>query len=85
MRDRAAYRTIAPLAYMGKKDCESSMCRRMVERQDDGTYRYGPCMGWHCSYCDAPCGSMGHHCDAAKTLIEAARAASAGSGESETT
>lgn len=67
------FRVVAPLAYMGKKGCESGLCRRMIERLDDGTTTWGPCMGWHCSYCDEPCGPMGHRCDAAMTLIEEAR------------
>lgn len=65
------YRMIGPLAYMGKDGCESSTCRRMFERGDDGTVIFGPCMGWHCSYCDEPCSSMGHRCDASQTLLAA--------------
>jgi len=73
------YRMIGPLAYMGKADCESSMCRRQVFRNDAGEWEFGPCSGWHCSYCDASCGQMGHRCDAANAILgEAARLAAAG-------
>lgn len=64
------YRIIAPLAYQGKADCENVTCTRFY---DHARGSLGRCMGWHCSYCDAPCGSQGHNCDAAKTLIAAAQ------------
>ena len=64
------FKIIAPLAYMGKKDCTDPHCRRMI---GDGA-RPG-CLGWHCSYCDSPCGSQGHKCDVATTLIDAAKEA----------
>lgn len=63
------YKIIGPLAYAGKESCEDVRCRRFVSRNEDGTYDFGPCMGWHCSYCDQPCGSQGHRCDAAVTLL----------------
>jgi hypothetical protein len=55
---------IAPLAYGGKPDCQDVRCRRVPGEPG--------CMGWHCSYCDEPCSSQGHGCDAALTLIAAA-------------
>lgn len=44
-----------PLAYLGKEDCEEGSCRVMPK--PDGGYR---CIGWHCSFCDAPCSDQGH-------------------------
>lgn len=63
-------KVVGPLAYQGKEGCESMVCRVMP--QDDGTYL---CMGWHCAYCDEPCSSQGHGCDAAETLLGAAQEA----------
>ena len=60
---------IGPVAYAGKEDCESVMCRRMVTRNDDGSFSFGECMGWHCSYCDAPTSYQGHRCDAAEAIL----------------
>ncbi len=63
------YTVIGPLAYRGKDGCESAVCARMGAGS-------GPCYGWHCSYCDEPCSSQGHPCDASETyLAEARRAA----------
>jgi hypothetical protein len=60
---------IGPLAYRGKVGCLNVTCtRRSLE--------FGPevaCYGWHCSYCDAPCSSMGHGCDAANAVLGEAR------------
>lgn len=67
------YQMIGPLAYQGKAGCKDVRCRRMVERHEDGTTTLGNCLGWHCSYCDAPCGSMGHGCDASKAVLGEAR------------
>lgn len=64
---------LGPVAYAGKEGCEDVRCRRMVERHDDGTFTVGPCMGWHCSYCDQPCSSQGHRCDAAEAILGEAR------------
>jgi hypothetical protein len=62
---------IGPLCYQGKPDCEDVRCRRMVYR-DEPHVRPG-CMGYHCSYCDAPCSSQGHRCDAANAVLGEAR------------
>lgn len=48
------------LAYQGKDGCESTLCRRMVKRSDDGSFLIGPCLGYHCPICDEPCSMMGH-------------------------
>jgi hypothetical protein len=61
--------TIGPLAYCGKKGCTSVTCTRMFI---DG--KISPdCRGWHCSYCDAPCGSQGHRCPASEAILGEAR------------
>lgn len=65
------YRLVGPLAYRGKLGCVR--CTRMVARRDDGSFEFGPCMGWHCSYCDQPCSSQGHRCDAAEAVLGDAR------------
>lgn len=68
------FQVIGPLAYMGKKDCKDVRCRRMGWSRDaDGTLQLGECVGWHCSYCDEPCGSQGHGCDAARAVLGEAR------------
>jgi hypothetical protein len=55
------YKVIGPLAYRGKEGCQSMICTRFFsELGPDMT----TCYGWHCSYCDEPCGSQGHSCDA---------------------
>jgi hypothetical protein len=59
------YTIIGPLAYRGKKGCQSATCTR---RQGDDD-----CFGWHCSYCDEPCGSQGHRCDAAEAILGESR------------
>ena len=60
------YEVIGPLAYQGKEGCESPTCtRRRLGPTDDA----GTCIGWHCSYCDAPCSSQGHRCDAANAIL----------------
>ena len=56
------YRLIAPLAYRGKPGCTSGVCTQMPGTGDS-------CYGWHCSYCDEPCGCQGHHCDAADAVV----------------
>lgn len=67
------YKIIGPLCYQGKKGCTSSICTRMVETLPDGTCKVSPdCRGYHCSYCDAPCSSQGHRCDAANAILGAA-------------
>ena len=66
------YRVIGPLAYAGKKDCTSGLCRSMPNPEGGWT-----CIGWHCSYCDEPTGSQGHRCDASEAILgEASRIAS---------
>lgn len=69
------FKMIGPLAYGGKKDCESVMCRRSGGRGrlDDGTWDFGECVGWHCSYCDEPTSYQGHNCDAAEAILGEAR------------
>lgn len=59
---------IGPLAYQGKEGCQDGACR--CERDDDGGWR---CIGWHCSYCDEPCSSQGHRCDASEAILGAAQ------------
>jgi hypothetical protein len=61
------YRIIGPLAYRGKEGCRNVTCTRM-----DVTDSTSACYGWHCAYCDEPCSSMGHGCDAAKAILGAA-------------
>lgn len=59
---------LGPLAYRGKKGCRSLICtRRSITApiEDDPE-----CYGWHCAYCDAPCGSQGHsNCEVGKTML----------------
>ena len=72
--DISGYTILGPVCYQGKKGCTSVTCTRMHERQPDGSYKMSPdCRGWHCSYCDAPCSSQGHGCDAANAILDAAR------------
>ena len=54
-------RLIGPLAYQGKTGCDDVRCTRIMET--------GSCYGWHCSYCDEPCSSQGHRCDAAEAIL----------------
>lgn len=63
------YKIIGPLAYRGKKNCQSVTCTRFYE---DGEMTKD-CFGWHCSYCDEPCSSQGHNCNAAKVLLDESR------------
>jgi hypothetical protein len=63
-------RIVGPLTYGGKKGCTNGMCRR--EFYPDGTAS-PDCLGWHCSYCDAPCSYQGHNCDVAVTLLAESR------------
>jgi len=68
------YKIIGPLCYMGKKGCSSVLCRRLVSRNVDGTHAVSEdCMGYHCSYCDEPCSSQGHRCDAANAILAESR------------
>ncbi len=72
------YTLIGPLAYRGKKGCLNATCTHRDLDFDDPEH---VCYGWHCSYCDAPCGSMGHGCDAANAVLgEATRASRAERG-----
>lgn len=64
------WEVIGPLAYMGKEDCRDVRCRRLLS--SDGLLGEG-CLGWHCSYCDEPCGSQGHKCDVSTTLLQASQ------------
>ena len=59
------WKIIAPLAYRGKKGCQDGRCTRSFTEEGMSE----DCYGWHCSYCDEPCSSQGHQCDAARTLI----------------
>lgn len=67
-RDALGLTFVGPLAYAGKADCKSVRCTS--EPDGDGGWR---CVGWHCSYCDEPCSSQGHGCDAAEAVLDAAR------------
>lgn len=68
------FQIIGPLAYQGKEGCEDARCtRRGITRNDDGSFDIGECIGWHCSYCDEPCSSQGHRCDAAEAILGEAR------------
>lgn len=68
------YTMIGPLAYRGKPDCEDVRCTRMISPEPP--HITPGCMGWHCSYCDQPCSSQGHRCDAADAILgEASRIA----------
>ena len=60
---------VGPLAYRGKKRCQSATCTRSFE---NGVMSED-CLGWHCYYCDAPCSSQGHKCDDVKAMLEEAR------------
>lgn len=64
------WKVIGPLAYVGKEGCQSGLCRSMPD--GEGGYR---CIGYHCSYCDEPCSSQGHGCDAANAILGEARKA----------
>lgn len=59
---------IGPLAYQGKEGCQSMRCTVMPDGEG-GWY----CVGYHCSYCDEPCSSQGHGCDAAEAVLGEAR------------
>lgn len=65
------YTIIGPLAYRGKKGCENPVCTQLCLGQDEnGRPVFGEsCYGWHCSYCDEPCSSQGHGCDAANAIL----------------
>lgn len=69
------YKIIGPLAYMGKKGCESVICTHLcIGTDENGRPIFDEsCRGWHCSYCDEPCSSQGHRCDAANAVLDAAR------------
>lgn len=68
------FQIIGPLAYQGKEGCEDACCtRRGHFQREDGTWYMGECIGWHCSYCDEPCSSQGHRCDAAEAILGEAR------------
>jgi hypothetical protein len=60
------YQIVGPLAYRGKEGCQSATCTRRVDIAET-------CFGWHCSYCDQPCSSQGHRCDAAEAILGEAR------------
>lgn len=66
---RDGWTLIGPLAYRGKKGCTSVTCTRLW----DGEKMDVDCRGWHCSYCDEPCSSQGHRCDAAQAVLGEAR------------
>jgi hypothetical protein len=57
------YILVGPVAYQGKPGCKNSRCTRGYRPGYDG------CMGWHCSYCDEPCSSQGHKCDASEAIL----------------
>jgi hypothetical protein len=64
------YTIIGPVAYQGKAGCDSPRCTRMF--YPDGSASED-CIGWHCVYCDEPCSSQGHKCDAGEALLAEAR------------
>ena len=65
-------RVVGPLAYQGKKDCRDIRCtRRDVQAFARG--EASECIGWHCAYCDQPCSSQGHNCDAARAILDESR------------
>lgn len=65
---RDDFTILGPLAYAGKEDCQSGLCRSMLD--GNGGWK---CIGWHCAYCDEPCGSQGHRCEAADAVLGEAR------------
>lgn len=70
------YQVIGTLAYQGKEGCADVRCTRWFV---DGVPDWTRCMGYHCSYCDQPCSSQGHRCDASQAILgEALRAAQEG-------
>lgn len=71
MAELPGLRIIGPVAYQGKPDCMDPRCTRMIYREEPHV-RPG-CIGYHCAYCDEPCSSQGHRCDASQTLLEASR------------
>lgn len=69
--ENGTYEVIGPLAYWGKVGCVNVTCTHMVT--PEGIDFTQACMGWHCSYCDAPCSSQGHRCDASEAILGEAR------------
>lgn len=64
------YVIIGPLCYRGKEGCTSGRCTRSYSPEATG------CFGYHCSYCDEPCSSQGHHCPTSEAILgEAERVA----------
>jgi len=61
------YTIIRALAYQGKKGCGSPVCTRYYSAEGVPS---GDCIGYHCSYCDEPCGPQGHRCDASEEAHE---------------
>ena len=43
-----------PMAYEGRADCTSMLCRRFMGAGEPG------CAGWHCGVCDQPSSQYGH-------------------------
>jgi hypothetical protein len=60
--DISGWTILGPLAYQGKPGCKDPRCTRDSRRTDT-------CIGWHCSYCDEPCSSQGHHCPAGDAIL----------------
>lgn len=50
--DGREFKLGALMAYQGKADCTSVMCRRRADMPG--------CMGYHCPRCDLPCSMYGH-------------------------
>ncbi len=69
MKALPGVRLIGPLAYQGKKGCQDPVC---IHFFIDGKMSED-CYGYHCSYCDAPCSSQGHGCDASEAILGEAR------------
>lgn len=73
MKEIGGYTIIGPLCYQGKVGCEHPMCRHLVVGWEYGKPIFDSrCHGYHCSYCDEPCSSQGHRCDAANAILGAA-------------
>ena len=60
---------LGPLAYQGKAGCVDMTCTRYFTGRNEIT----GCIGWHCSYCDKPCSSQGHRCDASQAILGEAK------------
>ena len=48
------------LAYRGKAGCDSIFCEQRILVVDEVRDPGEDCLGWHCAFCDEPCGLWGH-------------------------